>query len=97
MVRKNIMKSIRKMFGGDGEFGVGNLVEDAALVGTGAYLARQNPNSSVLGVVGTAGMYFMYAIGGILLFFVFFFLIVAVFGKKTPPPPANATNSASGQ
>ena len=96
MVRKSFMKSIRKMFGGDGEFGVGNLVEDAALVGTGAYLARQNPSSSVLGGVGTAGMYFMYAIGGLLLFFVFFFLIAVVFGKKTTPPPADATNTASG-
>lgn len=83
------------MRGGD-EFGVGNLVEDAALVGTGAYLARQNPNSSVLGVVGTAGLYFAYAIGGLFLFFLIFFLFAMVFGKKTNPPPANSTNTASG-
>jgi len=89
MVRKSFMK---KMFGGD----VNNLFEDAALIGTGAYLARQNPNSSVLGVVGTAGMYFAYAMGGLLLFFIIFFLLVVVFGTKTQPPPANATNSASG-
>ena len=43
--RKNFMK---KMFGGAG------LIESAALVGTGAYLARQNPDSDVLGVMGTA-------------------------------------------
>jgi hypothetical protein len=84
---------MKKMFGGDGE---NNLLTDAALIGTGAYLARQNPNSSVLGVVGTAGMYFAYAMGGLLLFFIIFFLFAVVFGKKTTPPPANATNSASG-
>jgi len=82
----------RKMFGGDG------LVEDAALVGMGAYLAKQNPDSSVLGVVGTAAKYFAYFLGGLLLFFIVFILIAVMFGKKAdPPPPANATNSASGK
>ena len=77
------------MFGGDGN----SLLEDAALIGTGAYLARQNPNSSVLGVVGTAGLYFAYFIGGLILFFVVIFVIAMIFGKKTTPPPADATNS----
>ena len=85
----------RRMRGGD-EFGMGDMVQDAALIGTGAYLARQNPNSSVLGVVGTAAKYFAYAIGAVLLFFFIFFLFAMLFGKKTTPPPADSTNSASG-
>jgi len=88
----------RKTFGGDGEFGVGNLAQDAALVGVGAYLAKQNPDSSVIGVVGTAAKYAAYFFGGLLLFFIVFILIAVMFGKKAdPPPPANATNSASGK
>lgn len=84
----------RRVRGGDGE--VGDLVQSAALIGTGAYLARQNPNSSVLGVVGTAAKYFAYFIIGIFLFFLVFFLIALLFGKRTDPPPADATNTASG-
>jgi len=85
MPRKSLLK---KMFGGDE-----SLLKDAALIGTGAYLARQNPNSSVLGVVGTAGLYFAYFIGGLILFFLVIFIIAMIFGKKTTPPPADATNS----
>jgi len=88
----------KKIFGGDGEFGVGNLAQDAALVGVGAYLAKQNPDSSVIGVVGTAAKYAAYFFGGLLLFFIVFILIVVMFGKRTDtPPPANTTNSASGK
>lgn len=90
MPRKSFLKSVKKMFGGDFE---NNLLTDAALIGTGAYLARQNPNSSVVGVVGTAGMYFAYAIGGLILFFIIFFLFAMMFGKKTTPPPADSTNT----
>jgi uncharacterized membrane protein len=86
MPRKSFLK---KMFGGDGN----SLIEDAALIGTGAYLARQNPNSSVVGVVGTAGMYFAYFTVGIILFFVIIFIVAMIFGKKSTPPPADATNS----
>lgn len=88
MPRKSFFK---KMFGGDGN----SLIEDAALIGTGAYLARQNPNSSVLGVVGTAGMYFAYFTVGIIIFFIVVFILVMIFGKKGQPPPANATNSTT--
>ena len=85
------------MRGGDDDgFGVGDALQSAALVGTGAYLARQNPNSSVLGVVGTAAKYFFYAILGLILFFVIFFALAMIFGKKKEDPPANTTNSASG-
>ena len=84
----------RRMRGGEG--GVGDLVQSAALIGTGAYLARQNPDSSVLGVVGTAAKYFAYFIVGLILFFIIFFVLVSIFGKKNETPPADATNTASG-
>ena len=88
----------RRVRGGDS--GVGDLLQSAALVGTGAYLARQNPDSSVLGVVGTAAKYFFYFIIGLVLFFVIFFVIffvlVSIFGKKNENPPADTTNAASG-
>jgi len=92
------MKSVRKMFGGvDGEMGVGNLVQDAALIGTGAYLQKQNPDSSVIGVVGTAAKYAAYFFGGLLIFFIIFIIIAVMFGKQnTTPPPDDSTNSASG-
>jgi hypothetical protein len=82
----------RKVFGGDGN----DLLQDAALIGTGAYLARQNPDSSVFGVIGIAAKYFAYFIIGLLLFFFIFIIIAMIFGKKTQPPPADSTNSASG-
>ena len=84
----------RRMRGGEG--GVGDLVQSAALIGTGAYLARQNPDSSILGVVGTAAKYFLYFIIGLVLFFVIFFVLVSIFGKKNENPPADTTNAASG-
>ena len=51
------------------------LIESAALVGTGAYLARQNPESNVLGVMGTAAKYFGYFLLGLLIFFIVLFSI----------------------
>lgn len=84
----------RRVRGGDS--GVGDLVQSAALIGTGAYLARQNPDSSVLGVVGTAAKYFAYFTIGLILFFVIFFILVMIFGKNKDPPPGDATNTASG-
>jgi len=72
------------------------LIESAALVGTGAYLARQNPDSDVLGVMGTAAKYFGYFLLGLLIFFIVLFSLLFMFGKPSEPPPKDATNTASG-
>lgn len=73
------------------------LIESTALVGTGAYLARQNPDSDVLGVMGTAANYFGYFLLGLFIFFIVLFSILMIFGKPSEPPPKDATNSASGK
>ena len=73
------------------------LIESAALVGTGAYLARQNPDSNVLGVMGTAAKYFGYFLLGLLIFFIVLFSLLFMFGKPSEPPPKDATNTASGK
>ena len=73
------------------------LIESAALVGTGAYLARQNPESNVLGVMGTAAKYFGYFLLGLLIFFIVVFSLLFMFGKPSEPPPKDATNTASGK
>ena len=72
------------------------LIESAALVGTGAYLARQNPDTDVLGVMGTAAKYFGYFLLGLLIFFIVLFSLLFMFGKPSEPPPKDATNTASG-
>jgi hypothetical protein len=73
------------------------LIESAALVGTGAYLARQNPDSDVLVVMGTAAKYFGYFLLGLLIFFIVVFSLLFMFGKPSEPPPKDATNTASGK
>jgi uncharacterized membrane protein len=85
--RRNFSKRSR---GGAG------LIESAALIGTGAYLARQNPDSNVLGVMGTAAKYFGYFLLGLLIFFIVLFSLLFMFGKPSEPPPPDTTNSASG-
>ena len=72
------------------------LIESAALVGTGAYLARQNPDTDVLGVMGTAAKYFGYFLLGLLIFFIVLFSLLFMFGKPSEPPPKDSTNKASG-
>lgn len=82
---------MRKSRGGAG------LIESAALVGTGAYLARQNPDADVVGVMGTAAKYFGYFLLGLFLFFLVFFTLVMIFAKPSQPQPEDTTNSASGK
>jgi uncharacterized membrane protein len=86
-----MVHKIRKSRGGAG------LLESAALVGTGAYLARQNPDADVVGVMGTAAKYFGYFLLGLFLFFLVFFILVMIFAKPSQPPPEDTTNSASGK
>jgi hypothetical protein len=86
-----MVHKIRKSRGGAG------LIESAALVGTGAYLARQNPDTDVVGVMGTAAKYFGYFLLGLFLFFLIFFTLVMIFAKPSEPPPKDATNTASGK
>jgi len=69
----------RRMRGGDG---VRNLVEDAALIGTGAYLARQNPDTSIFGIIGIAAKYALYVFLGLLAFILVLFFFAWAFGKK---------------
>lgn len=98
MGRKSLMKSIRKMFGGaDGQFGVGDALQSAALVGTGAYLAKQNPDSSVVDVLATTAKYAAYFFGGLLIFFIIFIIIAVMFASnRKETTPKDATDSASG-
>jgi hypothetical protein len=86
-----MVHKIRKSRGGAG------LIESAALVGTGAYLARQNPDADVVGVMGTAAKYFGYFLLGLFLFFLVFFTLVMIFAKPSQPQPEDTTNSASGK
>jgi len=62
----------------------GNLVQDAALVGVGAYAAR-NPNTPGMGIVANVGKFFLYGTIAVILLFVIFLLFVMMFGK-----PVNA-------
>ena len=65
----------RRLKGGDGLF------QDAALIGLGAYAAR-NPNTTGMGVVSNVGKFFFYAAGAIILFFVFIIVYALLFGKR---------------
>lgn len=59
-----------------------NLLKDAALIGTGAYLAKQNPDTSTLGIIGIAAKYALYVFLGFMAFILILFLFAWVFGKK---------------
>lgn len=99
MGRRSFMKSVRKMFGGDdGQFGVGDALQTAAIVGATTAYNRSHPESGVMDTLATATKYAAYFFGGLLIFFIIFIIIAVVFGKRTDPnpPPADTTNSASG-
>ena len=59
-----------------------NLLKDAALIGTGAYLAKQNPDTSTLGIIGIAAKYALYVFLGFMAFILILFLFAWAFGKK---------------
>jgi uncharacterized membrane protein len=59
-----------------------SLLKDAALIGTGAYLAKQNPDTSTLGIVGLAAKYALYVFLGFFAFILILFLFAWAFGKK---------------
>lgn len=66
----------------------GNVVEDAALVGLGAYAAR-NPNTPGMGIIANIGTYFLYAGLAVLVLFIIFFVFVLTYGKPTNAAPAS--------
>jgi hypothetical protein len=74
----------RRMRGGDTDM-FGNFVEDAALVGVGAYAAR-NPNTPGMGIVANIGKFFLYAIGTVFILVALFFAYAMIFGKHNAPP-----------
>jgi uncharacterized membrane protein len=59
-----------------------DLLEDAALVGLGAYAAR-NPQTPGMGMVANIGTYALYAMIAIFVLIVLFFLYAVFFGKRT--------------
>jgi hypothetical protein len=68
----------------------GNLVQDAALVGVGAYAAR-NPNTPGMGIVANIGKFFLYGTIAAILLFVIIIVVVIMFGKPTNAPASAAT------
>jgi len=60
----------------------GNLVQDAALVGVGAYAAR-NPDTPGMGIIANIGKFFLYGTIATILLFVIILLVVIMFGKPT--------------
>ena len=92
------MKSVRKMFGGvDGEFGVGDAIGTAAVIGATTAYNRAHPESGVFDTLGTVVKYAAYFFGGLLIFFIIFIIISVMFGKPSTPPPEDSTDSASGK
>jgi uncharacterized membrane protein len=70
-----------------------NLFEDAALVGLGAYAAR-NPNSPWSSVVLNVAKYTMYFFAFIFFFFLIMLILVLIFapkGSKPSPTPDQPT------
>jgi hypothetical protein len=85
------------MFGGDGEFGVGDALGTAAVIGATTAYNRSHPESGVTDTLATVVKYAAYFFGGLLIFFIIFIMIAVIFGKPAPTPPADAKDSASGK
>lgn len=75
----------RRMRGGEGE-----LLQDAALVGLGAYAAR-NPNTPGMGIIANVGKFVLYAMVTIFVLIVLLFLYAIFFGKRTAPTTEHLT------
>lgn len=70
-----------RMRGGETDM-FGNVVEDAALVGLGAYAAR-NPNTPGMGIIANIGKFFLYGSIAVFVLIILIFLFVMMFGKPT--------------
>jgi hypothetical protein len=60
----------------------GNLVQDAALVGVGAYAAR-NPDTPGTGIIANIGKFFLYASIAVFVLFALFLIYAFTYGKPT--------------
>jgi hypothetical protein len=72
-------------------------LQDAALVGLGAYAAR-NPNSTGSNIILNIAKYTLYFFAGIFIFFLVMIILVLVFapkGNKPVAPDQKPTTSAT--
>jgi hypothetical protein len=69
-------------------------LEDAALVGLGAYAAR-NPNSTGSNIILNIAKYTLYFFAGIFVFFLVMIILVLVFAPKGNKPADPATHPAT--
>lgn len=72
----------RKLRGGDDGW-----LDNAALIGVGAYAAR-NSDGSVGGIIANVGTYALYFVAGIFILVIGLFLFAILFGKRTTGPAA---------
>ena len=72
----------RKLRGGDDSW-----LDSAALIGLGAYAAR-NSDGSVGGILANIGTYAIYLVAGIFILMAGLFLYAVLFGKRTTGPAA---------
>jgi uncharacterized membrane protein len=70
-----------RMRGGETDM-FGNLVQDAALVGVGAYAAR-NPDTPGMGIIANVGKFFLYAGIAVFALFIIVLIVVFIYGKPT--------------
>jgi uncharacterized membrane protein len=69
-------------------------LQDAALVGLGAYAAR-NPNSTGSSIILNVAKYTLYFFGGIFIMFFILFVLVMIFAPKGTPKSEQGATSAT--
>lgn len=69
-------------------------LEDAALVGLGAYAAR-NPNSTGSSIILNVAKYTLYFFGGIFIMFFILFVLVMIFAPKGTHKSEQGATSAT--